>query len=61
MSFGMVGMELTLAQLLYHFNWELPNGMRTEDFDMTEMFGASVGRKTNLCLRAIPFTPVDEE
>ena len=60
-SFGMAVMELTLAQLLYHFNWEFPNGTTSEDFDMTEMFGASIGRKTNLCLRAIPFTHVDEE
>ncbi|KAK7377238.1 hypothetical protein VNO80_02660 [Phaseolus coccineus] len=53
-SFGLLNVELTLAVLLFHFDWKLPNGMKTEDFDMTEKFGVTVGRKNEICL--IPVT-----
>jgi cytochrome P450 len=32
--FAMHNIEVLLANILYHFNWELPNGMKTEDLDM---------------------------
>ncbi|KAF3451207.1 hypothetical protein FNV43_RR07300 [Rhamnella rubrinervis] len=51
-AFGVVNVELPLVNLLYHFNWELFNGMKPENLDMTEAFGASVGRKNNLYLTA---------
>ncbi|KAJ7946410.1 Cytochrome P450 [Quillaja saponaria] len=55
-SFGIANIELPLARLVYHFNWELPNRMKPQDFDMTETFGATVGRKNNLYLIATSFT-----
>ncbi|KAF7153385.1 hypothetical protein RHSIM_Rhsim01G0120400 [Rhododendron simsii] len=42
MTFGLANIELPLAQLLYHFNWELPGGAKPEDLDMRETFGATL-------------------
>ncbi|XP_004305157.1 PREDICTED: cytochrome P450 71A9-like [Fragaria vesca subsp. vesca] len=46
--------ELTLANLLYRFDWELPDGMKTEDLDMKEAAGLIVHKKVQLCLAATP-------
>ncbi|KAG5623083.1 hypothetical protein H5410_008301 [Solanum commersonii] len=51
-SFGLSNVELPLAQLIYHFNWKLPNGMNPEDVDVTETPGSSCSRKNNLCVIA---------
>ncbi|KAF7836088.1 cytochrome P450 71D8-like [Senna tora] len=56
-SFALPTVELPLAHLLYHFNWELPNGMKPEDLDMTEHFGAAVGRKNHLYLIPTLYNP----
>ncbi|XP_004511997.1 cytochrome P450 71D8-like [Cicer arietinum] len=50
MSFGIAGIMLPLALLLYHFDWKLPNQMKPQDLDMTEHYGLAIGRKTDLCL-----------
>ncbi|KAK7262085.1 hypothetical protein RJT34_29645 [Clitoria ternatea] len=52
---GLANIELPLAALLYHFDWEFPNGMQPEDLDMAESFGAAVGRRNNLYLIPIPY------
>ncbi|GAA0168779.1 oxygenase [Lithospermum erythrorhizon] len=56
LAFGMSSLELTLAQLLYQFNWKLPQGMKLEDFDMTEASATlTLPRKTELFLVATPY------
>ncbi|CAL1367267.1 unnamed protein product [Linum trigynum] len=55
--FGMTFAELLLANLLYHFDWRLPNETNPRDLDMSECFGISVRRKTDLYLIPIPCNP----
>ncbi|XP_027918283.1 cytochrome P450 71D8-like [Vigna unguiculata] len=55
LSFGIASVEFALAKILYHFDWELPPGMKPEEIDMDEAFGAVVGRKNNLHLIPIPY------
>ena len=55
MSFGIANVELTLANLLFHFDWQLPNGMKPQDLDMSEVCGGSVRRKVDLCLVPISY------
>ncbi|KAL4324301.1 hypothetical protein GQ457_11G012520 [Hibiscus cannabinus] len=55
MLFAVPNVELPLAQLLFHFDWKLPSGMKEQDFDMTELFGMSVRRKNELVLVPSPY------
>ncbi|KAK2988403.1 hypothetical protein RJ640_007696 [Escallonia rubra] len=54
LAFGIANIELQLAQLLYHFDWKLPHGMKPEELSMTETFGGSVSKKDPLYLTATP-------
>ncbi|XP_015160145.1 premnaspirodiene oxygenase-like, partial [Solanum tuberosum] len=50
MIFGLANIGLPLAQLLYHFDWKLPNGTNPNDLDMTETHGLSAARVKDLYL-----------
>ncbi|XP_020166192.1 cytochrome P450 71D7 [Aegilops tauschii subsp. strangulata] len=52
--FGTSTLNITLANLLYHFDWILPDGVSLSSLDMSEKFGITVGRRYDLQLRAIP-------
>ncbi|KAL6648585.1 hypothetical protein ACP70R_012809 [Stipagrostis hirtigluma subsp. patula] len=43
-------MEIMLTNLMYHFDWDLPKGLKEEDIDMTEVFGITVQRREKLLL-----------
>ncbi|TVU26456.1 hypothetical protein EJB05_29003, partial [Eragrostis curvula] len=58
MMFGLANVELPLASLLFHFDWEAPGVADPAEFDMNETFGLIVGRKGGLLLRPIVRVPV---
>ncbi|XVF36028.1 hypothetical protein REPUB_Repub19eG0023000 [Reevesia pubescens] len=49
---GVAIVELALANLLYKFDWEMPNGMNNEDIDFDVMPGIVTHKKKALCLMA---------
>ncbi|KAK8961327.1 Cytochrome P450 71D7 [Platanthera guangdongensis] len=53
-NFGMASIEIILVNLIYHFDWELPGGMRVEELDMEETMGLALTRKNPLYLVATP-------
>ena len=58
MGLGLAHVELALAALLFHFDWELPEGMVAEEMDMTEEAGITLPPRSDLVLVAIPRVPV---
>ncbi|XP_078182837.1 cytochrome P450 71A1-like [Carex rostrata] len=54
-SFAMATVSFVLASLLYHFDWDLPNGTKGKPFDMSEISGLTVHRKLDLILEARPY------
>jgi len=58
MVFGLVHLELALAGLLYHFDWEMPSGMKAADLDMTEEMGVTTRRLHDLRLVPVVRVPV---
>lgn len=59
-SFATLNIELGLAQLLYHFDWNLPHGTTVEALDMAENFGITARRKNNLHLIATTYIPFNK-
>ncbi|XP_027342819.1 cytochrome P450 71D9-like [Abrus precatorius] len=57
LTFGVLNVEYALALLTYHFDWKLPNGMKSEDLDMSEVFGITVRQKDDLVLIPKTFHP----
>ncbi|XP_073358484.1 LOW QUALITY PROTEIN: desmethyl-deoxy-podophyllotoxin synthase [Aegilops tauschii subsp. strangulata] len=57
-DFAYANIEIALASLIYHFDWELPPRVDPKEIDMTEVFGATVRRKAELFLRPIPRVPL---
>ncbi|CAL9762059.1 unnamed protein product [Musa acuminata subsp. burmannicoides] len=56
---GMATMELALANLLYSFDWDLPDGMKKEDISMDEAPGIAVHRKFPLVLVATKYGGIE--
>lgn len=57
--FGLSNIELTLASLLYHFDWMLPGGASSHELDMTESYGITAHKRTDLWMEAAPFVHMD--
>ncbi|KAM3230700.1 hypothetical protein ACQJBY_061092 [Aegilops geniculata] len=57
-GFANANIEIALASLLYHYEWELPAGVKPEEVDMTEVFGATVTKKADLYLHPVPRFPL---
>ena len=45
---GLKMIEVSLANLLFGFNWRLPDGMKEADISMEEIFGLSCPKKDPL-------------
>uniref|UniRef100_A0A453DZ37 Cytochrome P450 n=3 Tax=Aegilops tauschii TaxID=37682 RepID=A0A453DZ37_AEGTS len=58
--FALANVELAMASLLYHFDWELPGGADPTKLDMTEGSGLSARRKSELWLNATVQVTVPE-
>ena len=54
---GAAMVELTLANLLYSFDWETPAGMRREDIDTDSKPGLTMHKKNALCVLARKWEP----
>ncbi|WCJ37124.1 Cytochrome P450 726A27 [Euphorbia peplus] len=55
MTLGVTNLELFLGNLLYHFDWELADGITPQTLDMSEAVGGAVRKKTDLKLIPIPY------
>ncbi|KAK4789009.1 hypothetical protein SAY86_020328 [Trapa natans] len=54
MMFAMSTNEMVLANLMLRFNWELPEGMKAEDLDMSQSSGLTIHRKVPLRVVGVP-------
>ncbi|KAJ4786429.1 Cytochrome P450 [Rhynchospora pubera] len=49
-NFAISNIEMMIATILFHFNWELPCGIIRDEFDMSDAPGLSVRRNEKLYL-----------
>ncbi|KAK9113590.1 hypothetical protein Syun_020387 [Stephania yunnanensis] len=56
-TFGTATIELALAQLLHSFDWELPPGVTAENLDLSQEFGLTMRRSSDLIVIAKPRFP----
>ncbi|KAE8670649.1 Cytochrome P450 71A1 [Hibiscus syriacus] len=54
MPFGIASTEYVMANLVYWFDWKLPAGETTENFDMSDTYGITLHKK--IPLRVVPVT-----
>ncbi|KAK1436680.1 hypothetical protein QVD17_02462 [Tagetes erecta] len=54
MQFSVPVMELALANIVYKFDMALPNEMKNEDLDMSEVCGITLRRKSSLLVLVSP-------
>lgn len=52
MAFGLANVELALANLLFYFDWSLPEDIIPSELDMTETVGITARRKADLLVSA---------
>lgn len=57
MPLGILFVQMGVARLVQAFNFGLPDGMRAEDLDMSELFGVTMPRKVPLVVVAKPRLP----
>ncbi|WCJ32566.1 Cytochrome P450 84A1 [Euphorbia peplus] len=48
MQLGLYALDFAVANLLHCFTWELPDGMKPSELDMTDIFGLTAPRATRL-------------
>ncbi|XVF62145.1 hypothetical protein PTKIN_Ptkin08bG0193500 [Pterospermum kingtungense] len=48
MQLGLYALDLAVAHLLHCFTWELPDGMKPSELDMSDVFGLTAPRATRL-------------
>ena len=58
MTFGLAHIELALAALLFHFDWELPGAMAAAELDMSESFGVTAQLRSDLVVVPVPRVPL---
>lgn len=53
-NYALSNIQIALSNLLFHFDWSLPHGMKTHELDMTEAFGLTAKRHNDLIVVATP-------
>ncbi|KAL1191909.1 Cytochrome P450 84A1 [Cardamine amara subsp. amara] len=54
MQLGLYSMEVAVANIIHCFSWQLPDGMKPSELDMSDVMGLTAPRATRLI--AVPTT-----